>query len=175
MVPKYNANKKTSLTNYNNCGINSSKTSVRFLLQVSCPATFPDYLGIIALPWASWLNGQTWALNGHFPSSFCPASLMSWSFWKNLVWAAFPLQLSRIWVNFSTNWPTLVQILNGQPSLKAGQLPARPLHSVTRIVYGHMALPKAGQLNMASFKVTPMGVLRRKNKNMCNKTSNLTE
>ena len=58
---------------------------------------------------------------------------------------------------------------------ESGQLPARPLHSVTRTAYGHMALPKAGQLNITSFKVTSMGVLRKIIiNNMCNNL-NLSE
>ena len=48
----------------------------------------------------------------------------------------FPLVLSFIWsciwVSFSTNSPTLLQFLNGQPSLKAGQLLAKPFHFVTK-------------------------------------------
>ena len=45
-----------------------------------------------------------------------------------------------------------------------GQLPARPLHLVIRIAYGHLSLLKAGHLNIASFKVIPMGAFGTNNK-----------
>ena len=150
----------------NDAYINTTKiSSVRVLAcfgQIHvCPLllVLPSYLEkLIGFPWASWLKGQTCALKGHLPSFCCPVVLTAWSSLKNVAAAFFPLVLSfiwsRIWVSFSTNSPTLLQFLNGQPSLKAGQLPARPLHLVTRMAYGHTPLPNAGHVNIVSLKVT---------------------
>ena len=98
-----------------------------------------------------WKNGQADPIVASFSLAVRCISR------RNSRYAASPLHWSRIWASLSSNSPTVLQSLKGQPLLKAGHLAATPLCSFGSLANGQTLSAKTGHSRFNWVRVTEAG------------------